>query len=568
MKKPGQNNFCVANWQVTPATGLLTSGRKAVRLEPKVMEVLVYLVERHQEVVTREELERDVWRGALIGYDAVTNTVIKLRKALNDDARHPRFIATIPKMGYQFIAPITYPEINESSPSTTLPITGEPEKSAQVQLSPVSENKTGINKTVLIAFAIGGLFAFTSLWWLTMGRNVDSEPPSIVVLPFKNLSNIQEQEYIADGITEDIITDLSRLSSLLVIASNTSFRYKGEQVSIEKVGADLDVSFVLKGSVRQRGENIRVNAQLVDAKTGYNVWAAFYDRKMSEMFSVQDEVTRDVTNALAIKLTTREEQHLSKRATDSLRAYDFFQEGRRLSRISTKDANEQARIVYRKAIDLDPDYGRVYGALAYTLATDYQSGWTNSPQWTLDRALELANKGIALDSSVPQTAWSLGFVYVMRKDFANAEKAAERSIRISPNYADGYALLALINLHLGKPQRAIDLISKGMRLNPYFTWEYLNIRGNAYYMLKNYPEAIATLEKAQARNEYAIPVKLFLAASYAAVGRQNDAEWTTSLVLALNPQISISDIEKSTPIANTEIKRRFLTDLKQAGFPE
>lgn len=564
----GKNGFYIGDWLVTPASGLLAYDGKTVHLEPKTMEVLVYLAGRPGEVVTRDELERDVWRGALVGYDAVTNTVIKLRKALQDDARQPRFIATIPKMGYQLIATVSVPDNNENLSQPASPAPNEIRKE-EPPLSPWSSwLRTGSKSFVIITIAVASLVITAAVWFWSSSSESTGKLPSIVVLPFEEFSHAPKQEYLADGMTEDIITDLSQLSRLLVIASNTSFMYKGENIPVKKIGTDLGVDYVLKGSIRQLGNNLRINVQLINASTDYNVWAERYDRKLTEMFSVQDEVTHNIVRALAIKLTNKEKIRISQRATASLKAYDSFQEGRQLSRVSTKQANEQARMAFRKAVGLDPTYGRVYGALAYTMATDYQNGWTSSPQWTIDRALELAKKSVMLDSSSPQTFWSLGFVYTLRKEFENAETAAARSISIAPSYADGYALLALIKLHLGHPKQTLQLISRGMRLNPYFTWEYLNIQGNAYYMLGNYPAAIASLEKAQARNENVIPVKLFLAASYVNVGRLDDAEWTTDLTLALNPQLTVTDIGKNIPIANPAIKKRFLSDLRKAGFPE
>lgn len=577
MKQQGNKGFFINDWRVSPSEGLLTRSNETERLEPKAMEVLVYLASHPGEVITREDLERDVWHGALVGYDAVTNTVIKLRKALQDNARQPHFIATIPKKGYQLIASVTYPKdvdsfVSESSVSNGL-------VGAQQIQPPWSLHKTNI---VMLALAVVIVFGLIWLWpsaSSTDGSVVPADSnnarnksdvllPSIAVLPFENLGNDPKQEYLADGITEDIITDLSRLSNLLVIASNTSSTYKGKQVSLEEVGADLNVKFVLKGSIRRLGNEVRINAQLVNTKTGFNTWAQRYDRKLTEVFAVQDEVTHSIVETLAIKITNQEKHRLAQRATDSLKAYDFFQEGKKLAVISTKEANDQARQMYRKAIELDPSYGRAYGALAFILASDFRTGWSDSPLWILDRALELAKKAVDLDDSTPQTYWSLGFVYLMRKEYENAERAVAQAINIAPNYADGHALLALINMYLGKPKQAIEHNAMGMRLNPYYTYHYLYTLGSAYYMLGDYDAAITTLEKAQKRNENAIQVKLFLAASYMKANRQRDAEWVTDELKVLSPTANIAGIEKTIPIANPEFKRALLEDLRIAGLPE
>jgi TolB-like protein/DNA-binding winged helix-turn-helix (wHTH) protein/Flp pilus assembly protein TadD len=564
----GQKGFYIGDWQASPAQGLLTRGSESEHLEPKAMEVLVYLASRPGEVVTREELEREVWRGALVGYDAVTSTIIKLRKALQDNARQPNYIATIPKKGYQLIASITYPE-DEGKIEANNPVSGN--TSAELKQKPERQPKQMIIVVLIGIIFIGLVWLWQSIQPVSVTQpnsNADAERPSIAVLPFENMSDDLKQEYLADGITEDIITDLSRLSNLLVIASNTSIKYKGRQVTPKKVGEDLNVVFVLKGSIRQLGNAVRVNAQLINTTTGFITWAQRYDRNITEVFEVQDEVTASIVNALAIKINSQEKNRLAKRATDSLKAYDFFQEGQKLFQVRTKEALKQAREAYQRAIELDPAYGRAYGAIAVSLATDFLERWTNTPVETLDRAMVLAEKAVELDDSTPQTHWALGFVSLMRKEYNKAEKAVTQAITIAPNYADGYGLLALIKNHLGQPERAIELNIKGMRLNPYYTWQYLYTSGMAYYFLEDYDAAVIILEKAQERNDNVIPVKLFLAASYVKTGRQNDAEWIVIKLQSLSPTVTITDIEKTIPIDKSEFKYDLLEDLRKAGIPE
>jgi len=568
----GHKDFFIDDWHVSPTEGVLTHGNDKVRLEPKVMEVLVYLATYPGEVITREQLERDVWRGALVGYDAVTSTVIKLRKALHDNARQPRFIATIPKKGYQLIASITYPE-DEDKHKESIHVSSQPITKVQQKPPPRPTYFAGMIIAILGVFAI---FGVAWIWPTTppptesvtqSGSENSVKLPSIIVLPFENLSNDPRQEYLADGISEDIITDLSRLSNLLVIASNTSIKYKGKQVTPEEVGADLNVGFVLKGSIRQIGTSVRVNVQLVNTKTGFNTWAQRYDRNVTEVFAVQDAVTHRIVEALSIKITNQEKLRQVLRATDSLEAYDFFQEGQKFFKSSTKEGNAQAREMYRKAIELDASYGRAYGALAVTLIMDFRRGWADAPVETLDRALVLAKQAVALDASAPQTYWALGFVYLTRKEYDNAEKATEQAISIAPNYADGYGLLALINSYLGQSKKAIELNNKAIRYNPYYSFEYLVTYGIAYYTMGGYDAAITALEQGQDRNPNAIHIKLPLAASYVRAGRQDDAEWVVTELRALSPTASISDLEKTIPYV-PELKQAFLEDLRKAGLPE
>lgn len=567
MEHQDNSPFCINDWQVLPATGVLSRGDETVHLEPKAMEVLVYLAAHPSEVITREALERDVWHGAMVGYDAVTNTIIKLRKALQDDARQPRYIATIPKKGYQLIADIRWldaaiPETAHHHASSAATLSAAKTESTTHQGSRLKSRPAGL---MLVVFVSIGLFAV--LWYALGSHRQGSQPPSIVVLPFVNSSDDPHQAYLADGITEDITTDLSRISNIRVLAGNTAQRYKGKTILPEEIGKDLDVGFVLQGNMRSLGDELRLNVQLVDTANGYNVWAQRYDRKMAEIFAVQDEVTQNIVSALAVKLSRQERQRLARRPTDSLMAYDYFQEGQRFYKINTLESSREANEMYRKAIELDPAYGRAYGAQAVNLVMEYRRGWSESPNVTLDRALVLAKKGVKLDDSIPQTWWSLGFIHLARKEFDRAEQAVTRSIDIAPNYADGYGLFALINSYLGRVERAIELNNKAIALNPYYSYEYLNTYGIAYYAQGDYPLAIKALEASQARNPNHVLVKLLLAASYVRAQRQDEAEWLVTEIALLSPTLNLATVANNIPYASAQTISQLVGDLRTAGLP-
>lgn len=555
----------IGAWSVEPASNRLIGGDETVRVEPKAMEVLVYLASKAGNVVSREELESEVWRGAVVGYDAVTNTIIKLRKALGDSARNPKYIETVPKRGYRLIASVEAGK--KAGRSAPHPI------SQPAHSEPQPAGSTGFR----LALLAGILFAVTAVVAAIVVATRDDDQPTavdqpqsrtIVVLPFENLSDDPDQEIFADGITEDIITDLSRLSNLQTIAGNTAFAYKGKRVQPQQVRAELQVDFVVDGSIRRLGNAIRINAQLVDAETGLQKWAERYDRPIAELFDIQDEVTAGIIEALAVRTSRREDQRLAQQTTANLRAYDLFLEGQRLSKIGSEETNRQAQATYLAAIELDPSYGRAYGALAYSKAVAFRHGWTDSPMEALDRAHELAKKAVSLDESIPQTHWALGYVYLMRKEYAKAEKAASRAIDVAPNYADGFGLLALISNNLGKPEDAIGFIQRGMQLNPYYTWDYPYNLGRAHYLQGRYEEAVASLEKAQARNENAAPIRLFLIASLMRAGREEDAEWAAEELQMAHPSETVSQVEKATPIQDPVLRATFLEDLRAAGIPD
>ena len=564
-----QTAFFIGECRVSPQEDTLTLGEKTVRLEPRAMEVLVYLASRPGDVVTRAELEETVWRGGLVGYDAVTNTVIKLRKALGDNARNPSFIATVPKRGYQLIAPVRREPVKEG---------GQPPPEDIAEANRTSPGKR-MSDRARVGLMITTLVVAAALVWAVLNNigptprepNITppaGQPPSILVLPFENLSDDPDQERFSDGITEDIITDLSRLSHLRVMGNNTAFSYKGRQVQPQQVGTELDVDFVLEGSIRRHDQTIRINSQLVDARSGFQKWAQRYDRQLAEVFAVQDEVTNSIVEALAIQLETTEKENLAHRPTNNLEAYQLFLEGQQQAGTSTRENNERAQNSYRAAIAADPDYGRAYSALAYTLAFNFRRGWNDAPMHTIDRALALARKAVELDSSVPQTYWSLGYVHLMRREFELAQEAVARSLQVAPNFADSYGLLALIKNSLGEAQAAIELVEKGMRLNPYYTWDYPYNLGRAYYTLGQTEQAITALEAAKARNPSAVPIRLHLAATYVRAGRLEDAEWEVEEIQSISPNETLAHVAKTHPTRDAQALQKLLDELRQAGLPE
>jgi len=565
----GKQRFILGGWTVSPEEGTLCQAEETVRLEPKAMNVLVYLASRQGDVVSREDLEKDVWQGALVGYDAVTNTIIKLRKALRDNARSPKFIATIPKRGYQLIATVT--AVSEADTPTNFEKGGKP---THIEKPPKRAGRFYfIGALVTIALILGwaGYAILYGNSQVVLEEDKHAHPvhtPTIIVLPFQDLSDNHKHGSFSDGVTDDIITDLSSLSGLSVIARNTAFTFKDREITATQLAEELDVDYVLEGSIRRYGNQLRVNAHLIDAITGYQKWAKRFDRETTQVFTVQDEVTGLIVEALAISITQQEEQRLARRTTNNLAAYDHFLEGQRLAQASTRETNIQAQTEYRKAIEIDPAYGRAFGALAYTLAFQYRRGWSDSPMQTIDRALELARKAVELDDSIPQTYWSLGYVYLMRKEYDKAQLAVSKALEVSPNYADGYGLQALILNGLGEAKKAAERVQRGMQLNPYYTWDYPYNLGRANYMLGHIDKAIEALEEARSRNENATPVRLHLAAAYVRAGRQDDAEWEVEELQMLNPQETLTNLKNGFPLQNRELMDKLLTDLRAAGLPE
>lgn len=554
--------FQLGEWSVDPDSGHLQGKDVELKLEPKVMKVLVLLAQNPGKVVSREELEARVWAGMVVGYDAVSGSIIKLRKALGDDSHHPRYIETVSKKGYRLIAPL-------SQVGTEAPMSGNGFATTGSGFAPqLASHVRG-----KLALAVIGLMAMIMAWQLldlgpdNPAPSTATKAPSVVVLPFKNLSNDPQQEYFSDGITDDIITDLSQVAALRVVARQSAYHYKNRNISLKEVARDLDVAYIVEGSVQKKGQRIRINIQLTDVERGHHLWAERFDRELVDVFAIQDEITRHIIDAMLVTLSDQENQRMVSRNTNNFEAYDTFLQGQQYSRNRSREGFELSRDAYKRAIEMDPAYARAYGALAVALTFGYRDQWTElSFEEAKERALELANKAIALDQSTPQVYWSLGFVHLFRKEFEAAEAAAKQTITLSPNYADGYGLLAFIANWRGKAVAAERYIKKAIELNPYHTFDYPWNLGLSYYTQGRYSECAESLENALERNETVLYPRLYLAACYGNLGRQDDAEWEIEQVNTQRPGTTISHLANTLPYENKKHLQAILRDLHKAGL--
>ena len=336
---------------------------------------------------------------------------------------------------------------------------------------------------------------------------------------------------------------------------------------MQEIGADLGVKYLLEGSVRKAGNQIRITIQLVDTSNGHHLWAERYDRELTDVFAVQDEITKQIVSALSIQLTGDEQQQLAHNATNSFEAYDLFLQGQGFRSFSKEDL-DQAAATFEQVISIDPSFARAYGALAVVLNRLVLAGFSDSPVESKERALELARKAVSIYPHSPHAQWALGYVYMYRQQFDKAVDALEHAILLSPSYADGYALLALIKNNLGQAEDAIGLLEKGMKLNPHYSWDYLYNLGRAHYALGHYEQAAEYLSQALERNETPSHPRLFLAASYVQLDRQDDAEWELMQLETSHPEITLSHLQKTLPISDAELRSRLLNDLRSAGISE
>jgi adenylate cyclase len=392
------------------------------------------------------------------------------------------------------------------------------------------------------------------------------DKPSIAVLPFVNMSEDPSQEYFSDGLTEDLITALSKLSGLFVISRNSVFTYKGKAVKVTDVSRELGVRYVLEGSVRKANNQVRVTAQLVDATTDHHIWAERYDRPLQDIFAVQDEIVRKIITTLKLQLTLQEQGILVRKTTDNLEAYDYFLRGTEYSRQFTKEANTQARQMFERAVELDPQYALAYASIGWTYVVEWTSQWDTDPQ-ILERATELAQKAIALDDSVPGAHSILSRLYMFNKQHDQAIAEAERAIALDPNWADGYMYLALGLRFVGRAEEAVEAMKKAMRLNPRYPPFYQSVLGFAYCQVGGYEEAITAQKGALSRNPSLLVSRVCLAACYSMAGRDEEARAQVKEVLRLSPNYSLEVLARERALWKDPADGKAMLDaLRKAGL--
>ena len=381
------------------------------------------------------------------------------------------------------------------------------------------------------------------------------------------MSGDPDQEYFSDGITEEIITALSKTPKLFVIARNSSFTYKGKSVWIPTVGRELGVRYVLEGSVRKAGDKVRVTAQLVDAKTNHHLWAERYDRNLTDVFAIQDEITMKIKTALQVKLTEGERVRGYAKGTDSLEAYLKFLQGYEHYRRLNKEDNAKARKIFEETIALDPEYPEAYTLLGRTHYMDLWLKSSRSPHESIRQAFELAQKSIALDESCQPAHLLLSNLYLITRQHEKAIAEGEKAIALDPNSADAYAMFGgQVLVFSGKPEEGALLVEKAIRLNPIAPSWYLHMLGLAYRETGRYEESISACKKAIKRRPNNIFAHLVLVATYSMLGREDAARATAAEVLRIDPKFSVEHFAKTRPHIDPANTARFADALRKAGL--
>jgi TolB-like protein/Tfp pilus assembly protein PilF len=421
---------------------------------------------------------------------------------------------------------------------------------------------------VVVILGLLGAAGWVGWRWLRPAETAGlplPDKPSVAVLPFANLSQDPAQEYFSDGVTEDLITGLSKVSGLFVIARNSAFTYKGKAVKVRDVGRDLGVRYVLEGGVQRSGSRVRITAQLIDAATGYHLWAERYDREVTDIFALQDEVTQQIVRAMAVKLTQAERARVGGAPTGVLEAYDLVLRGHDARSRTTREGNDEARRLFTRAIELDPNYAAAYLGLSWTYLQSWQFLWT-SDRASLERARELAEKASALNSNLAGAGQALGQIYVWMKQHDEALAQAERGIALAPNDADGYETLAEVLAWSGRGEESLAAIRHAMRLNPHYRYFYLWTLGHGYYLTGRRQEALDAFGRLLQANPNFGPAHAYRGILFSELGELKEArdEWHQAYLLS--PGESMASLRERVPYKRPADLDRLLTAAHRAGI--
>ena len=479
----------------------LSRAGEQIPVEPQVFGLLVYLIENRERVVTRGELLEKLWQGKVVTDSALGASLKDARKAVGDSGAKQQVIKTFHGRGYQFIAEVTESASKQSSLTE--------EQSASQEALPLPDE------------------------------------PSIAVLPFTNMSGDPEQGYFSDGITEDIITALSRIPRLFVVARNSTSVYKGQAVDIKQVGREQGVRFVLEGSVRKSGNQIRITAQLIDAITGNHRWAERYDRELNDIFAVQDEIAKNVTVAVQVELTAGEQARLWAGGTDNLDAWECVVRGNELMHRHNRGENAEAQRLAERAISLDSNYADAWVLAGMSHFEDAMWGWSSCREESLTTALEDAHKAIELEALNPDSLILLAYVKCELTEFDEAVEIAQRAVSLSPNHTASVAALAVAFARAGKHEEHHKQIKRAMRLSPIYPAWYLSDLGCSCFALGKYEEAVTAFrgctENTDQDSQFFLFAKVFLAICLAKSGHVAEAKNETEEIYDLDPNFQIDE---------------------------
>ena len=503
----------------------LRRGSQAIAVEPQVFDLLVYLVRNRDRVVSKDDLIASVWEGRIVSESTLTSRINATRTAVGDNGKDQKLIRTVARKGLRFVGAVH----EDSTGVKPAPVMFQPD---DAPLQPV----------------------------------LPSDRPGIAVLPFTNMSGDPEQDYFSDGISEDIITALSKLRWFLVMSRNSSFVYKGKAVHMKQVAEELGIRYVVEGSVRKSGEQVRITAQLNDVTTGSHIWAEHYDRDLTDVFGVQDDITESIVAAIEPQLYAAESFRARRKPPDSLDAWDLVMRALSFYWRVTRQDNVVAQAMLEKAIEIDPNYGQALSVLATSQTFSAHMGWADMAT-TAPIAEREALAAILADSEDPWAHHALGCAYLFTRRFDDSLSEFELALQLNPNFslAQGYYGLALS--YCGHWEEADLAAHRALRLSPRdpLSALYYGIAAYAQFIGRNYDEAIRFAHEAlRQRSDFVGAHRVLTAAS--GMAGHADAAVALQELRRAQPNISLSWIATEMPMAREADKEHYMEGLRRAGL--
>src|SRR5262245_1279155 len=534
--------FRFANFEIDVARQELRRAGDLIPVEPQVFDLLVHLVRNRNRIVSREELIDAVWKGRVISEATLSSRVSAVRRVIGDNGTDQALIRTHHKRGFRFVG-----LVDDEKRARELPAANS------VQQKSVSEDRESQRQS---ATALRPALALP-------------DKPSIAVLPFQNRSGDSVQEYFADGLTEDIITGLSRQRWFFVIARNSSFAFKADASDVRKVASELGVRYVLEGSVRKASGRVRVTAQLVDASRGINLWADRYDRDLANIFELQDEITNRVIDSVGSQIIVAEAARVQRKSPQNIEAWDLVMQALPHMWRMTVDEQCLAQDLLQQAVELDADYAHAHALLGWTHLCMFNLNTRMPISEFTRKALESGERALALDE---QDHWGhlvVGLGYTRRRRPEPAVMHLSKSLELNPNFALGYAGLGYAYACGGEPERGLESLEQAQRLSPCdpFLAIYAPVaRYMALFGLKKYEETIAVCRAYAALHPNHAGAWRLMTTSLGLLGKIDEAKEALARTLTLQPDLSSAHVANNTVFANPDDRARFLLGLQKAGL--
>lgn len=503
----------------------LMRGAAPVSIGPQVFDLLVYLVRNRDRVVSKDDIFDTVWAGRTVSESTLSSHINAVRKAIGDSGEEQHLVRTVPRKGFRFVGEVTADTNAAAVDTTTLP-----------DAAPVLPDK-----------------------------------PSIAILPFQNLSGAPEQAYFADGVVEDIITALSHVRWLFVIARNSSFTYQGRQVDVKQIGRELGVGYVLEGSLRKSADRIRITGQLIETRTGAHLWAERFEGTLDDVFELQDRIATSVAGAIAPQVERAEMERAKRTPTASLNAYDCYLRGLACLHIGSREAVEQALPLFHRAIELDADYASAYAMAAWGYFWRKVNGWTSDPSGELAEGTRLARRAVELgrDDAVALTRGGHALAH-FTGDLDAGIALLDRAAFLNPNLASAWFLGAFLRTWRGEAESAIQNFERAMRLSPVDPELFRMQAGTAmaHLFAGRFDIASTWAEKSYTNLPSFLMVVGIVAACRALTGREQEARDAIAQLRELDPELRIANLTDWLPIQRAQDLAIFAKGLRQAGLPE